>query len=193
MSDSLAPKALVFGASGYIGSNLVPYLREAGWDVRAAARSQAVLQAREWEGVSLVEADALDTSSLAAALDGIEVAFYMVHSMAAGSDFSSLDARAALNFRAAAEQARVSRIVYLGGLVPDSAAGTHIDSRRETGDILRAGSVPVTELRAGIIIGPGSAAFEVMRDLVLHLPVMITPRWVRALSPPSAATTAITT
>jgi uncharacterized protein YbjT (DUF2867 family) len=184
--EKSGPRALVFGASGYIGSNLVPFLRDAGWTVRAAARNRAVLEAREWESVSLVEADALDFSSLARALEGIEIAFYMVHSMAAGGDFSRLDATAARNFREAAEQANIGRIVYLGGLVPESVSGAHIDSRRETGDILRAGTVPVTELRAGIIIGPGSAAFEVMRDLVLHLPVMVTPRWVRALSPPIA-------
>lgn len=178
--------ALVFGASGYIGSNLVPYLVEAGWRVRAAARNRAVLEAQGWQGVDLVQADALQPETLAAALQGIEVAFYLVHSMAAGADFGQLDLVAAEHFASAAEVAGVKRIVYLGGLVPGQDAGEHIDSRRETGAILRRGAVPVTELRAGIIIGPGSAAFEVMRDLVLNLPVMVTPRWVRAKSPPIA-------
>ncbi len=180
------PRALVFGASGYIGSNLVPHLVEQGWWVRASARNVDVLAAREWHGVDLAQADALAPESLPAALDAIDVAFYLVHSMAAGANFGDLDLRAARNFADAAAAAGISRIVYLGGLVPSDAAGEHIDSRRKTGDVLRAGAVPVTEIRAGIIVGAGSAAFEVMRDLVLNLPVMVTPRWVRATSPPIA-------
>ncbi|MGB1142352.1 MAG: NAD(P)H-binding protein, partial [Halioglobus sp.] len=182
------PRALVFGASGYIGSNLVPHLQGQGWRVRACARNAAVLEAREWAGVELAQADALDPDSLPEALQGVDVAFYLVHSMASGANFGGLDLEAARNFAVAAAAAGVARIVYLGGLVPEEQAGEHIDSRRETGDVLREGSVPVTEVRAGIIVGPGSAAFEVMRDLVLNLPVMVTPRWVRAKSPPIALT-----
>jgi uncharacterized protein YbjT (DUF2867 family) len=181
-----APSALVFGASGYVGTNLVPHLLEAGWRVRAAARNRAVLEARQWQEVQLVEADALRPESLGPALQGVQVAFYLVHSMAAGRDFGQLDLEAADNFARAAAAAGLQRIVYLGGLVPGDSAGEHIDSRRATGDCLRSGAVPVTEIRAGIIIGPGSAAFEVMRDLVLNLPIMVTPRWVRAKSPPIA-------
>ena len=180
------PRALVFGASGYVGSNLVPHLLAGGWRVRAAARNRAVLEAREWEGAEVVAADALQPDGLTACLEGVAVAFYLVHSMAAGRRFGDLDVLAARNFARAAEAAGVQRIVYLGGLVPTDYAGEHIDSRRQTGEWLRAGSVPVTEIRAGIIIGPGSAAFEVMRDLVLHLPLMVTPRWGRAKSPPIA-------
>ncbi len=185
-SAQAEPLALVFGASGYVGSNLVPHLVAGGWAVRAAARNRDVLEAREWQDVELVAADALRPETLAAALEGADVAFYLVHSMAAGRRFGDLDLVAARNFARAAEAAGVQRIVYLGGLVPAEEAGEHIDSRRQTGEWLRAGKVPVTEIRAGIIIGPGSAAFEVMRDLVLHLPVMVTPRWVRAKSPPIA-------
>jgi len=177
---------LVFGASGYIGSHLVPRLLDEGIPVRASSRHRAVLAARDWPGAELVEADALEPASLDAALAGVEIAYYLVHSMAAGRDFGRLDLAAAANFAAAAERAGVRRIVYLGGLVPDGADSEHIVSRRDTGDVLRRGRVPVTELRAGIIVGPGSAAFEVMRDLVYHLPVMITPRWVHAKSPPLA-------
>jgi uncharacterized protein YbjT (DUF2867 family) len=177
---------VVIGASGYVGSNLVPHLVAEGWRVRAVARNRAVLEARDWPGVELAEADALQPESLGAALEGAQVAFYLVHSMAAGRDFGKLDLRAAENFARAAAEAGIDRIVYLGGLVPTDAAGEHIDSRRETGDVLRSHPVPVTEIRAGIIVGPGSAAFEVMRDLVLNLPVMVTPRWVRAKSPPIA-------
>ena len=177
---------LVFGATGYIGSHLVPRLLEEGIAVRASSRNLATLRARGWDGVDLAAADALDPASLARALAGVEVAYYLVHSMAAGKDFGRIDLQAAANFAAAAARAGVERIVYLGGLVPDGAASEHIVSRRDTGDVLRRGAVPVTELRAGIIVGPGSAAFEVMRDLVYHLPVMVTPRWVQAKSPPLA-------
>lgn len=176
----------MFGASGYVGSHLVPRLAREGLGVRACARSRRVLEARGWSGVELVEADALAPETLPAALAGVDVAYYLVHSMAAGRDFGRLDLQAADNFAAAAARAGVRRILYLGGLVPPGAESEHILSRRDTGDRLRAGPVPVTEIRAGIIVGPGSAAFEVMRDLVLHLPVMVTPRWVRAKSPPIA-------
>lgn len=177
---------LVFGASGYIGSNLVPYLAARGVPVRAASRRREVLEARRWTGVETCQADALDPSSLDGALNGVDTAYYLVHSMAAGADFGRVDLEAAANFAAAAEAAGIRRIVYLGGLVPEGADSEHILSRRDTGQRLRLGPVPVTELRAGIIVGPGSAAFEVMRDLVYHLPVMVTPRWVRAKSPPIA-------
>lgn len=179
-------KVLVFGASGYVGTHLVPHLRARGASVRAAARRRATLEARDWPDVELVEADALAPASLGAALDGVDVAYYLVHSMAAGRDFPALDREAATNFRDAAVRAGVKRIVYLGGLRPSGDASTHLASRGETGDILREGSVPVTEVRAGIIIGPGSAAFEVIRDLVFHLPAMITPQWVRSRAQPIA-------
>lgn len=177
---------LVFGASGYIGSHLVPRLLDEGIPVRASSRNRAVLEARDWPGIELVEADALQPASLDAALSGVETAYYLVHSMGAGKDFGRLDLEAAANFAAAAQRVGVHRILYLGGLVPENADSEHIVSRRDTGQVLRQGEVPVIELRAGIIVGPGSAAFEVMRDLVYHLPVMITPRWVRSKSPPLA-------
>ena len=177
---------LVFGASGYIGSNLVPYLTAAGIPVRAVSRRREVLAAHGWDGAEIMAADALDPKTLDPVLEGVDTAYYLVHSMAAGRDFGRLDLEAARNFSAAAERAGVRRIVYLGGLVPDDAESEHIASRRDTGDELRRGSVPVTELRAGIIVGPGSAAFEVMRDLVFHLPAMVTPLWVRSKSPPVA-------
>ena len=179
-------KTLVLGASGYVGTHLVPFLAERGHRVRAAARRHDVLEARAWPDVEIVSADALDPASLDRALQGVAVAYYLVHSMAAGSDFPRIDRQAAELFRDAAARAGVRRIIYLGGLLPSGGASAHLASRGETGDILRAGPVPVTELRAGVIIGPGSAAFEVIRDLVFHLPAMVTPQWVRSRSQPIA-------
>ena len=187
VANGAAPlRALVMGASGYVGTHLVPRLAAQGMQVRAAARRRGALEARHWDGVEAVVADALEPESLQRALQGIDVAYYLVHSMAAGPRFPQIDRVAALNFRDAAARAGVQRIVYLGGLQPQGVASTHLASRGETGEILRQGPVPVTELRAGVIIGPGSAAFEVIRDLVFHLPAMVTPRWVRSLSQPVA-------
>jgi uncharacterized protein YbjT (DUF2867 family) len=183
---SKSSTTLVFGASGYIGANLVAYLRERGLKVKAAARSKAVLEAREWREVDCVAADALIPESLPVALKGVDTAYYMVHSMGAGKHFGAMDLEAAANFRDAAATAGVRRIVYLGGLIPSKPESEHLQSRLETGQCLRQGPVPVTELRAGMIIGPGSAAFEVMRDLVNNLPLMVTPRWVHSKSPPIA-------
>ncbi len=179
-------RVLVLGATGYVGTHLVPLLASCGARVRASARRLGALQARGWPGVELVAADALDEASLDRALQGIEVAYYLVHSMAAGAQFPQLDRQAASAFAAAAARAGVRRIVYLGGLEPAGPASAHLASRVETGDVLRQGSVPVTELRAGVIIGPGSAAFEVIRDLVYHLPALPTPRWVHTRSQPIA-------
>jgi len=177
---------LVFGASSYIGTNLVPFLLAEGRAVRATARHLEVLEARDWQGCQLIRADALEPETLDAALEGIDVAYYLVHSMAAGPNFPELDAQAARNFAAAAARHGVQRIVYLGGLAPPTPVSRHLKSRRETGDILRRSPVAVTEIRAGIVVGPGSAAYEVIRDLVNHLPVMLTPRWVRSRSTPIA-------
>ena len=177
---------VVFGASGYVGTNLVPELQRAGHRVRAVARQKRVLEARNWQGVELAEADALNPATLPASLAGCGVAYYLVHSMAAGRDFGRLDRDAARNFAAAAAEAGVERIVYLGGLIPEGAESEHLVSRAESGEMLRSTRVPVTELRAGIIVGAGSAAYEVMRDLVYHLPLMVTPKWVQSRSSPIA-------
>jgi len=180
------PRVLVLGASGYIGSHLVPRLAERGHEVRAAGRRPETLRGRGWTGVETARADALDPQSLGRVFDGIEVVYYLIHSMASGKGFPELDRQAALNVREAAGRAGVNRIIYLGGLLPREAASMHLASRQETGAVMRDGPVAVTEIRAGIIVGPGSAAFEVIRDLVYHLPVMVTPRWVDSLTQPIA-------
>ena len=177
---------VVFGASGYVGTNLVPELQKAGHRVRAVARQRRLLEARGWAGIELAEADALEPANLTHALAGCRIAYYLVHSMASGRDFRRLDREAALNFANAAATAGVERIVYLGGLVPKGAGSEHLRSRAESGDMLRSTRVPVTEIRAGIIVGAGSAAYEVMRDLVYHLPLMVTPKWVQSKSSPIA-------
>ena len=185
-SSSTPLRIAVVGASGYIGTNLVPRLVERGMRVRAVARSREVLAARGWPDVELAAADVLKPETLDAALQDIDIAYYLVHSMREGDDFEAIERAGADNFANAAARAGVKRIVYLGGLIPRGADSKHLLSRRLTGDRFRAGEVPVTEIRAGIIVGPGCASFEIIRDLVNHLPLMITPRWVQSKSPPIA-------
>jgi uncharacterized protein YbjT (DUF2867 family) len=170
---------LVVGASGYIGGRLVPLLQARGHDLALMSRDARPLAAR-YPDARVVAADLLDPETLPPALEGIEVAYYLAHSMGAGErGFAERDRQAARNFAQAAERAGVSRIVYLGGLGDDSAdLSHHLASRHETGAELAAHGVPVTEFRAAVIIGSGSASFEILRHLTERLPVMITPRWV---------------
>jgi uncharacterized protein YbjT (DUF2867 family) len=172
-------RILVVGASGYIGSRLVPLLQARGHDLVLMSRDARPLAARFPEA-TVVAADLLDPTSLAPALEGIEVAYYLAHSMGAGErGFAERDRQAARTFAGAAKGAGVSRIVYLGGLGDDSAdLSHHLASRHETGAELAAHGVPVTEFRAAVIIGSGSASFEILRHLTERLPIMITPRWV---------------
>jgi uncharacterized protein YbjT (DUF2867 family) len=172
-------RILIVGASGYIGGRLVPLLRARGHELVLMSRDARPLAARFPEA-TVVASDLLDPSTLPAALEGVEVAYYLAHSMGAGErGFAERDRLAACNFAQAAERAGVLRIVYLGGLGDDSAdLSHHLASRHETGAELAAHGVPVTEFRAAVIIGSGSASFEILRHLTERLPVMITPRWV---------------
>jgi len=181
-------RILVMGATGYIGGRLVPRLVDAGHDVRCLSRRPESLAGVVWaDAVDIVRGDALRPDTLVEAMSGVDVVYYLVHSIGTGSHFEETDRRAAENTAAAAAAAGVSRIVYLGGLVPQGeAASPHLASRAEVGQILLDGPVPAVVLQAGVIIGSGSASFEMLRYLTERLPVMVTPRWVRSLVQPIA-------
>ena len=177
---------LITGASGYIGGRLLQRLEDEGHAVRCLARHPDRVRTTSAR-TEVVRGDCLEPDSLGPALSGIEVAYYLVHSMATGPAFAELDRRAAANFGAAAAHAGVRRIVYLGGLVNDDVGlSEHLQSRSETGAVLRSSGVPVIEFRSSIIVGAGSLSFEIIRGLVERLPVMICPRWVSTPAQPIA-------
>lgn len=180
---------LVTGATGYVGGRLVPKLLMEGYRVRAMVRSPEKLSSRSWVShpmVEVVEGDVLDLKSLNKACKGCRAAFYLVHSMNPYTkDFAMADRDAARNMADAASEAALERIIYLGGLIPkDQPLSHHLNSRLEVGEILSSNKVPVTKLRAAMILGSGSASFEILRYLVERLPVMITPKWVHSLVQP---------
>lgn len=185
-----AGPVFIAGATGYVGGRLAPLLLARGETVHAGVRSPRKLSGRPWgahPGLRIFRADVTDRASLAEAMRGCRAAFYLVHSMGAGGDFAKADREAARNMAQAAAEAGVGRIIYLSGLGDDSPGlSEHLRSRTEVGRILGEGPVPVTTLRAAVILGSGSASFEIVRALVERLPVMITPRWVRTLSQPIA-------
>ncbi|MFI6559600.1 SDR family oxidoreductase [Streptomyces sp. NPDC050534] len=182
---------LVTGATGYIGGRLVPELLAAGHRVRCLARSPGKLRDHPWSGqAEVVKGDVTDAGSVAGAMRGIDVAYYLVHALGTGDSFEETDRRAARIFGEAARAAGVRRIVYLGGLtpsrVPERELSPHLRSRAEVGRILLDSGVPTTVLRAAVVIGSGSASFEMLRYLTERLPVMVTPSWVRTRLQPVA-------
>jgi uncharacterized protein YbjT (DUF2867 family) len=179
MSDGSNRRCLVTGATGYIGGRLAPTLLDGGHTVRALARDPDKLRDAPWrDRAEVVRGDLGDVGSLAEAFDGVDVVYYLVHSMGTSSDFVSEEARSAHNVVAAMKHAGVRRIVYLSGLHPDGDLSRHLRSRTAVGDILIDSGVETLVLQAGIVVGSGSASFEMIRHLTDRLPVMTAPKWV---------------
>lgn len=180
---------LVTGATGYIASRLIPRLLDAGYQVRCLARTPARLKGRRWfPKVEVVSGDVTRPETLPAAMRGVSAAYYLIHNMAAGQGYHRLDLQAARNFALAARIAGVEHIIYLGGLADpaDPRLALHMKSRIETGDALREAGVPVTEFRAGVIVGPGSVSFEMIRFIAEQFPLLAGPGWLRHRSQPIA-------
>ncbi|MFH7826816.1 DUF2867 domain-containing protein [Kluyvera sp. 142359] len=178
---------LVFGASGYIGQHLVSELSQRGYTVRAVARRIERLQKRQLPGVTCYSVDLEKTTDVARLLNGVDTVYYLVHGMGESKDFIKHERRVAENVRDALLITPVKQLIFLSSLqAPEHEQSPHLKARQLTADILRSADVPVSELRAGIIVGAGSAAFEVMRDMVYNLPVLTPPRWVRSRTTPIA-------
>jgi len=179
---------LLTGATGYIGSHLLRKLEQEQRPVRCMVRRPEQMAGRTAPGIDVVKADVFDRDSLLRAMDAVHTAYYLVHSLGGPGSFAEKDRTAATNFARAAKEMNVTRIIYLGGLGAGREAplSHHLASRQEVGEILRRTGVPVLEFRASIVIGAGSLSFEMVRALVEKLPVMTTPRWVRALAQPIA-------
>jgi len=179
-------KLLVTGATGYVGGRLIPRLLERGHKVCCLVRDPERLQGRPWQHqVDIVQGDVLKPDSLEQAFQGVEAAYYLVHSLGGGDGYAERDRRAAGNFAAAAKAAGVKRIIYLGGLASGGAdLSEHLRSRLDSGEALRAPGVPVTEFRAGVVVGSGSLSFEMIRYLTERVPVMVCPKWVYTRAQP---------
>jgi uncharacterized protein YbjT (DUF2867 family) len=179
---------LVTGATGYIASRLIPRLLDSGHRVRVIARDPLRLKGRAWfDKIDIIQADVTLPSTLGDALDGVHTAYYLIHNMSYGYGYRTLELDSARTFATAAEEAGVEHIIYLGGLAdPEQHIAPHLRSRIETGKVLREGKVPVTEFRAGVIIGSGSISFEMIRFMTELFPVALGPMWMKNKSQPIA-------
>lgn len=187
-------KILLTGANGYIGSRLLPRLVDEGHEIYALVRSRSRIEIPEkfQSNLHVIEADLLNPSSLSKIPADIDAAYYLVHSMSYSQQFSDLEAASAKNFVDRLENTKAKQIIYLSGLSNEAYLSPHLASRKRVGEILREGKIPVTILMAGIIIGSGSASFEIIRDLVEKLPIMIAPKWVNQLTQPIAVSDVLT-
>ncbi|PKF63526.1 NAD(P)-dependent oxidoreductase [Psychromonas sp. psych-6C06] len=180
---------LVLGASGYIGSQLVPLLAQKGHHVTATGRNVKQLEKQPWsknKNIDIIQLTLSSDTDLTETLKGVDVVYFLVHGMSHGHDFVNVELNIAKNFSQYLKKSTVKQLIYLGSLQPTKAHSEHFIARKQTGDILRSSQTTVIELRAGIIVGPGSAAFEVMRDFVFHLPLLITPKWINSHNSPIA-------
>lgn len=186
-------RCLITGATGYIGARLVPRLLDEGHQVRALARNPDKLAGVPWRArAEVVQGDLGDVDSLIRALDGIDVAYYLVHSMGSSKKFATEEASAVRNFVTAARRTGVRRIVYLGGLHPENTKlSPHLESRKSVGDTLIDSGIETVVLQAGVVVGSGSASFEMIRHLTDRLPVMTTPKWVHNQIQPIAVRDAL--
>jgi uncharacterized protein YbjT (DUF2867 family) len=183
------PLTLLTGATGYVGGRLLKALEQTGHHVRCLARRPEFLRARVAQATEVVSGDVLDRGTLAAAMEGVQSAYYLIHSMGSTGAFDEEDRQAARHFGEAARDAGVQRLIYLGGLgARGGGLSPHLQSRQEVGEILRTSGVQTIEFRASIVIGSGSLSFDMIRALVERLPVMITPRWVSIQAQPIAMT-----
>ena len=178
-------RVLLSGATGFVGRAVHPALVAAGWRVRCMTRRAAAARAR-WPEREWIEGDAADPEGSRRALDGCDAALYLIHGMGEGAGYLGREVAAAECFARAAEAAGVRRIVYLGGVAPPDAPSHHLGSRASVGEVLRAGAVPATELRASMIVGLGSLSWLIVRDLAARLPVMVLPRWLKSRTEPIA-------
>lgn len=181
----MAKRVLLTGATGFVGRHIHSQLAGAGYDVICGTRHPAEAQ-KEHPDRAYAAIDLGDRASLDAALEGVDAAVYLVHSMAESGDYLDLERANAERFASAAAARGLERIVYLGGIRPQGQLSRHLESRLLTGEVLRAGSVPVVELRATMIIGGGSESFRIVRDLAARLPAMLLPKWLESLSEPVA-------
>ena len=180
-------RILVTGASGYVGGRLVRALLNEGLQVRVSVRDKNKISGQIWANeVEVAVGNATNFDEMRSALDGVHTAFYLLHSIGVGAHFDELEAEMARNFAKAAEASGVKQIVYLGGIANVEKQSKHLASRARTGQELSSTSVPVMELRAGIVIGSGSASFEMLRHLTHRLPIMTTPKWVSNRTHPIA-------
>lgn len=181
-------KILLTGANGYIGTRLLPRLIEAGHEVYALVRSRSRIEVptRLKSQIHILEADLLNPASLHQIPQDIDAAYYLVHSMSYSQKFSELEVASSKNFIEQMKRTNVQQIIYLGGLANEERLSRHLSSRKKVGEVLQSGNIPVTILMAGIIIGSGSASFEIIRDLVEKLPLMIAPKWLNQLTQPVA-------